>query len=579
MTASRLDDKGRIRPSPRSSGFAWTIGLWITLALIIATAKCSFAQSAPSSHPGMLRPFGSSAGIPAAFANAWKLDAHALRKLIAKTYDAPSSEPTTDPSFAAPDVGNEGLASFRHIALAKAPKPPLSLVDVAPGLLPFFNNAPVFGLPGTVEGDFWHRTQLLGDLNGRRTDLTRRGIFIDMYSTSVYQNVTSGGLKTGNAYAQNTQLSVNVDTARAGLWPGGLFHFTVQSRYGSSPGKTFTVGSFVPQYTGFVEPGPLLWQDTLPSEYSLAQSLSKKFSLLLGVISTVYVPDETLFGNSYKYYFANFNLNKNPMSTNFYNPTSLSVLGAWTAKEWLLIGGGVLDPYTRANTLEDVFKKGVNVYLTAIVSYKLGGLPGQISPAFNWSNQPQIDLESPFGQLMVAQVPQAVGALLDTAPTAGLPTNFKDNSSATISSFSQYLSVKEEDASLVPEKLRSSEALRGIGMFGRLGYAPARTNTLTRDASVALFARGLLERRQYDSLGVGFYYNVVSGKFKNAIQQLTAGTTVKNEKGVEVFYDFAITPAIRLIPGYQHVWNPLIASVALNQNHADLFLARITVAW
>jgi len=508
------------------------------------------------------------------------LEARALRKVIANAFGVPSSETTTSsPSFVAPDVANEGLASFRHIALTKAPKGPLSLVDVAPGLLPFFNNGPVFGLQGTVEGGFWDRTQLLGDLNGHRTDLTRHGVFIDMYSTSVYQNVTAGGLKTGNAYAQNTQLSVNVDTARAGLWPGGLFHFTVQSRYGSAPRNTFTVGSFVPQYTGFVQPGPLLFQDTWPSEYSLAQSLSKKFSVLLGAISDVFVPDQTLFGNSYKYYFANFNLNKNPMTVNFYHPTALAVLGAWTAKPGLLIGGGVLDPFTRANTLEDAFQHGVNIYATGIVSYKLGSLPGQISPAFNWSNQPQIDLESPFGTLTRAQVPQAVGALLDVAPTSGLPTNFKNDSTFTISSFSQYVYLKEEDASLVPEKMRSSEPLSGIGVFGRLGYAPTRTNTLTRDGSVALFARGLLGSRQYDSLGAGFYYNVVSGKFKNAIEQLTADTTVKNEKGVEVFYDFAITPAIRLIPGYQHVWNPLIASVTLNQNNADLFLARLTVAW
>jgi porin len=299
----------------------------------------------------------------------------------------------------------------------------------------------------------------------------------------------------------------------------------------------------------------------------------------LGAISDIFVPDETLFGNSYKYYFANFNLNKNPMTTNTYHPTALAALGAWTAKEWLLIGGGVLDPYTRANTLEDAFRKGVDLYLTAIVSYKLGGLPGQISPAFNWSNEPHIDLRSPFGPVSPAQVPKAVGALLGTASTAGLPVNFENDTLFAISSFSQYLSVKEEDASVVAEKLKSGQPLRGIGAFGRLGYAPKTTSTLTRDASVALFARGLWDSRQYDSFSMGFYYNVVSGKFKNDIEQLTRGTTVKNEKGIEIFYDFALTPAIRLNPGYQHIWNPLIAGVAVKQNHADLFLARLNLAF
>src|SRR5215467_9928424 len=94
----------------------------------------------------------------------------------------------------------------------------VSIANVAPGLLPFFNNGPVFGLPGTIVGDFWESTQVTGDWDGRRTELARRGLFVDLYTTSTYQNVTSGGIKTGDSFVQNTQLTVNVDTARAGLW-------------------------------------------------------------------------------------------------------------------------------------------------------------------------------------------------------------------------------------------------------------------------------------------------------------------------------------------------------------------------
>ena len=39
----------------------------------------------------------------------------------------------------------------------------LSLANAAPVLLPFFNNGPVYGLYGTVLGDFWDRTQITGD--------------------------------------------------------------------------------------------------------------------------------------------------------------------------------------------------------------------------------------------------------------------------------------------------------------------------------------------------------------------------------------------------------------------------------
>src|SRR5262249_22001521 len=47
----------------------------------------------------------------------------------------------------------------------------------------------------------------------------------------------------------------NIDTTRAGLWSGGLFHFTVQSRYGSSR-EHFTVGSFRTVLSDF----PMSWR-------------------------------------------------------------------------------------------------------------------------------------------------------------------------------------------------------------------------------------------------------------------------------------------------------------------------------
>jgi len=117
-------------------------------------------------------------------------------------------------------------------------------------------------------------------------------------------------------------------------------------------------------------------------------------------------------------------------------------------------------------------------------------------------------------------------------------------------------------------------------VFGRLGFAaPEASNTVNRDASVALLARGLLDSRQYDSFGLGVYYNGISKNLKNSIRQLTEGTTVRNENGIEIFYDFAITPAINVNASYQRIWNPLVASVTVKQNHADVILGRINVVW
>jgi len=455
-----------------------------------------------------------------------------------------------------------------------------SLVNLVPVLLPYFNNGPAFGVSGTNASDFWHRTQLSGDWGGARTDLTRHGLFLDLYSTSAYQDVASGGLKTGSAFIQNTQLSINVDTGRAGLWSGGLFHITLESRYGSSsPQETFTVGSTVPQYTGLAFPGPFFGHDVLPTEYFLLQSVAPKFSVMLGKINVLTVCDHTSFSNSYKYDFANFNFNKNPMALNFYNTTSWAALGVWTPSKKLLIAAGVLDPNSQANNFAKRAFDRVNVYGTAIFSYKIGDLPGQSWAQYNWTNKPKINLGAPFGLLPSGANSEAVGVLLGVPSTQALPINYRSTSWLTIGNFSQYLFVKDHSG-VIAEKLGSGQPLRGIGVFGRIGYSPEESNTVTRNASVALIANGLSDSRPNDSFGLGIYHNGISRPLKDDITRLTGGTaTPKNENGTEVFYDFAITPAIRVIPSYQHIWNPLTAVAVKNERGADVFLVRLSFIW
>src|SRR5947199_6351765 len=75
---------------------------------------------------------------------------------------------------------DQNFAGFRHIdtsgeppgAMQAAPNwgpvqtDKASIANLSPVLLPFFNNGPVFGLPGTVVGDFWQNTQLTERLPG-----------------------------------------------------------------------------------------------------------------------------------------------------------------------------------------------------------------------------------------------------------------------------------------------------------------------------------------------------------------------------------------------------------------------------
>ena len=65
------------------------------------------------------------------------------------------------------------------------------------------------------------------------------------------------------------------------------------------------------------------------------------------------------------------------MALYFYNTTALAAVGMWTPTKWVAIAGGVLDPNSKANNLATNAFDKVNIYAATIVSYKLGGLPGQ----------------------------------------------------------------------------------------------------------------------------------------------------------------------------------------------------------
>src|SRR5437899_9590024 len=120
--------------------------------------------------------------------------------------------------WSASAIATENFAGFRHIDTGGEPPgttqaapdwgpvqtDKASIANLSPVLLPFFNNGPVFGLPGTVGGDFWQNTQLTGDWGGFRTSLAQHGIFFDLYSTSSYQDVASGGLKTGGSFRRES---------------------------------------------------------------------------------------------------------------------------------------------------------------------------------------------------------------------------------------------------------------------------------------------------------------------------------------------------------------------------------------
>ncbi len=93
-------------------------------------------------------------------------------------------------------------------------------------------------------GGFWSRSTLTGDWDGARNDLAKKGVAIDLNLTQIVQGDISGGKKTGWDYGSRGNLTLNVDTQKLGLWPGGFFMMEVEGNFGND--IDFNTGAIMP---------------------------------------------------------------------------------------------------------------------------------------------------------------------------------------------------------------------------------------------------------------------------------------------------------------------------------------------
>src|SRR5438094_501399 len=121
---------------------------------VVLIGKAALAQDGPDGSPPNSAP-----AAPSTAATPWGPVPTKKKSLV-------NLEPWLLPFFNnAPIFGIPGTvtgnAEYRGV-VEEWQKPRLQ-VNQEPWLLPFFNNAPIFGIPGTVTGNLWRRTQLTGE--------------------------------------------------------------------------------------------------------------------------------------------------------------------------------------------------------------------------------------------------------------------------------------------------------------------------------------------------------------------------------------------------------------------------------
>ena len=394
-------------------------------------------------------------------------------------------------------------------------------------------------VPDTWGGDLWSRPRLTGSWGGFRDELGKRGVVFDADLLLTPQGVLDGGRDTGWEFWGIAEYTLNVDTGKLGLWPGGFLRVYAGSSFGESLSNDS--GALVPLNTTWLYPEPNEPSTGL-MHATFMQFLHPKFGLLAGKIFTLDANHGEFSGN-FRTQF---------MNTGLAIPMSLALVpisaygGGVVVLPWqgVALSALVLDPSGTPsnNDITEAFDDGVMVLATGAVDVKPFGLKGHQKLGVMWSDKTRLSLD---------QDPANLARLLATErfPLLGNPgpilrrilerffpqllvpvqrANREDSTWAMFYGFDQYLWHPGGDTT------------RGIGLFFTFGLSDGETNPVKYSYSMGIGGKGVVPGRPRDTFGVGWARTELSDDFLPFLRQ-RLGLGLDREDAVEIFYNAALT--------------------------------------
>jgi porin len=372
-------------------------------------------------------------------------------------------------------------------------------------------------------GSLFERTKLLGDWGGVRDQLRDHGITFDIYSTNFYSGIASGGLEQRSEFRGRMDYLVHVDGEKAGLWQGSFIDMHAETTYGSTISK----------YTGTLLPVSLaqvLPNGTQPvtalTGLKFTQALSESFVLFGGKINTLDGFNQPFTGGARGVDgFQNTGFLLPPV---FARTVPYSTWGAGFAvlqNFQPVFSFTVLDTNNTPTTtgFSTFFNNGVTLLPQLNVPTNFFGLPGHQGIMGSYSSGQYTDISR--------------SAFIN--PILGLGGATQRSGSWAIDySFDQALYVSPDDAK------------RSWGTFGNLGLADKNPSPFRWSSNIGLGGSSLFECRKLDSFGIGYFYLGVNDSLKSLAPRLFP---IRDEHGVEMFYNVGITPWFHITPDLQVV--------------------------
>ncbi len=447
----------------------------------------------------------------------------------------------------------------------------ICIVGLAVLVAPNLARAQAYDVPPTWGGDVWSRPRLTGDWGGLRDELAKKGVVFDADLLITPQDVVSGGRSTGGNFWGNADYTLNVDTDKLGLWPGGFLKVSADTGFGSNVfGNS---GAIVAVNAAAVIPAPDD-RTTALMNATFTQFFGSKFGLFAGKINTFDLGESEFYGD-YSTQFLNYTFVSSPMTL---EQVPISAFGGGLIglpTEDVTLSALALDPNgtPTSNDLGHAFENGAIVEGSGQVTIHPFGLVGHQNLGFSWSNEDRFSLtQDPSniaGSLLKESFPRLgnPGPILEEilaqffpgllAPTQ--PANRKSSSWSISYAFDQYLWQPEGDPK------------HGIGVFFSFGASDGNPNPVKYTFMTGIGGKGVVPGRADDSFGLGLARTQFSNDFVPFLRQ-TLNLGLQHEDVLEMYYNAAITQWLNLTPDFQVIDPGLkktLSSSALRLTNVD----------
>ena len=395
-----------------------------------------------------------------------------------------------------------------------------------------------YPVPATWGGDLESRPRLTGDWGGLRDKLGKKGVVFDVDLLATPMEVVSGGRSTGGNTWGNVDYTLNVDTDKLGLWPGGFLLVSADTGFGTNLFRDS--GALVPVNTAALFPASND-HTTVLTNATFMQFLSEKFGLVVGKFNTLTSGKQEFYGD-YSTQFLNaafvfpMTLEQVPLSAYGGGVISLPTPD-------IVLSLIALDPNGTAtsNSFSTAFNNGAMVVGSGQVTIRPYGLVGHQNFGFSWSNKERFSLEQDPSNLARLILQTRFPRLGDPGPILeqilarffpGLtvpaePANRESSTWSVNYAFDQYLWQPAGDTK------------HGIGVFFSAGASDGNPNPIKYAFIAGLGGNGVPGRPD-DSFGVGIARTQFSSAFVPFLRQrLNLG--LDHEDALEAYYNFAIT--------------------------------------